>query len=311
MEFRRDTTCRPARVPRQLGALTQRNPGQSRDASEGRFAREAMLLFHALSAGLVTLPCRGSTMLSPPRATVHATMSVVSSWYDRGTRLSPAADALAVALAERKQVEMTAADAPAEWQQVEIAKVRLLAMCEAAGMGREVNRRAKVRPAIQALEDLNPTPRPLESPELLSGCWRLVFTTSDSILGLPRARPFRPRPGRILQSIGPDLSVVLNEEWVLQGALKNTARARLVPRDDGRTVDVSFDRFSIGWLRIPVPALAVGLRKDARTGRRVPPANPPRNAGVLETTFLDETLRISRGDKGNLFVLVRQGPSRV
>ena len=270
-----------------------------------------MLLFHALSAGLVTLPCRGSTMLSPPRATVHATMSVVSSWYDRGTRLSPAADALAVALAERKQVEMTAADAPAEWQQVEIAKVRLLAMCEAAGMGREVNRRAKVRPAIQALEDLNPTPRPLESPELLSGCWRLVFTTSDSILGLPRARPFRPRPGRILQSIGPDLSVVLNEEWVLQGALKNTARARLVPRDDGRTVDVSFDRFSIGWLRIPVPALAVGLRKDARTGRRVPPANPPRNAGMLETTFLDETLRISRGDKGNLFVLVRQGPSRV
>ena len=169
MEFRRDTTCRPPRVPRQLGALTQRNPGQSRDASEGRFAREAMLLFHALSAGLVTLPCRGSTMLSPPRATVHATMSVVSSWYDRGTRLSPAADALAVALAERKQVEMTAADAPAEWQQVEIAKVRLLAMCEAAGMGREVNRRAKVRPAIQALEDLNPTPRPLESPELLSG----------------------------------------------------------------------------------------------------------------------------------------------
>ena len=247
-------------------------------------------------------------MLSPPRATVHATMSVVSSWYDRGTRLSPAADALAE---RQQQVEMTAADAPAEWQQVEIAKVRLLAMCEAAGMGREVNRRAKVRPAIQALEALNPVPRPLESPELLSGCWRLVFTTSDSILGLPRARPFRPRPGRILQSIGPDLSVVLNEEWVLQGALKNTARARLVPRDDGRTVDVSFDRFSIGWLRIPVPALAVGLRKDGRTGRRVPPANPPRNAGVLETTFLDETLRISRGDKGNLFVLVRQGPSRV
>ena len=240
-------------------------------------------------------------LLSPPRATVHATMSAVSSWYDRGTRLSPAADAPT----EWQQVDMTAAYA------IEIAKVRLLAMCEAAGMGREVNRRTKVRPAIQALEALNPVPRPLESPELLSGCWRLVFTTSDSILGLPRARPFRPRPGCILQSIGPDLSVVLNEEWVLQGALKNTARARLVPRDDGRTVDVSFDRFSIGWMRIPVPALAVGLRKDGRTGRRVPPANPPRNAGVLETTFLDETLRISRGDKGNLFVLVRQGPSRV
>ena len=110
---------------------------------------------------------------------------------------------------------------------------------------------------------------------------------------------------------GAPLPISADHLAVVQGALKNTARARLVPRDDGRTVDVSFDRFSIGWLRIPVPALAVGLRKDARTGRRVPPANPPRNAGVLETTFLDETLRISRGDKGNLFVLVRQGPSRV
>ena len=251
-----------------------------------------IIAFSLIAMGLIRSPI---AMLSPTRATAQATMSGVSSWYDQGARLSPVAGA------------------PAEWQQVELAKVRLLAVCEAAGMGREVNRRAKVRTAIRALEALNPIPRPLESPELLSGCWRLVFTTSDSILGLPRARPFRPRAGRILQSIGPDLSVVLNEEWVLQGALKNTARAQLVPRDDGRTVDVSFDRFSIGWLRIPVPALAVGFRKDGRSGRRVPPANPQRggNAGVLETTFLDETLRISHGDKGNLFVLVRQGPSRV
>lgn len=177
-------------------------------------------------------------------------------------------------------------------------------------MGREVERRQTVREAIEALEALNPTPRPLDSPDLLCGCWRMVYTTSDSILGLTRKRPFRPKPDRILQSISPDLSVALNEEWVLQGALKNSARATLTARGDGRTVDVRFDRFGIGWLRIPVPAVAPGVRNDDE-GRPVPPAKPVRNQGVLETTFLDESLRVSRGDKGNLFVLVRQGPPRI
>ena len=36
-------------------------------------------------------------------------------------------------------------------------------------------------------------------------------------------------------------------------------------------------------------------RGSRRTGR-----------GELDTTYLDETLRVSRGDKGNLFVLTRE-----
>ena len=84
--------------------------------------------------------------------------------------------------------------------------------------------------------------------------------------------------------------MALNEEWVLGGLLRNSVRAELIPRDDGRTVDVQFKRFGIGWLRIPAPASA---------------------RGFLETTYLDADLRISRGDKGNLFVLVRDGESRI
>ena len=76
---------------------------------------------------------------------------------------------------------------------------------------------------------------------------------------------------------------------MLRGLLRNTVRATLEPREDGRTADVRFRRFGVGWLRIPAPASA---------------------RGVLETTFLDESLRVSRGDKGNLFVLVRVGASR-
>lgn len=66
----------------------------------------------------------------------------------------------------------------ASWQETTLAKARLLAACEAAAMGREVCRRAQVLECIEAVEPLNPTPRPLEAPELLSGCWRLVYTTS-------------------------------------------------------------------------------------------------------------------------------------
>jgi len=137
---------------------------------------------------------------------------------------------------------------------------------------------------------LNPTARPLEAPELLSGCWRLVYTTSDSILGTARPRPMKPQPDRILQSIDAASLSAKNEEWVLSGLLKNQVKAKLTPRDDGRTVDVQFKQFGIGWLRVPAPASA---------------------RGILETTYLDESLRVSRGDKGNLFVLVREGASRI
>ena len=178
----------------------------------------------------------------------------------------------------------------APWQELELAKGRLLAACDAAAMGYDAGRRASVEGRIEELEALNPTPRPLEAPGLLTGCWRLVYTTSDSILGTGRPRPFRPRSARILQSLDAAKLAAKNEEWVLGGLLKNQVRAELTPREDGRTVDVQFVRFGVGWLRIPAPASA---------------------RGVLETTYLDESLRISRGDKGNLFVLVRQGASRV
>ena len=76
---------------------------------------------------------------------------------------------------------------------------------------------------IEEAERLNPTPKPLEAPTLLSGCWRLVYTTSDSILGTTRKRPFKPDKARILQSIDAAKLAARNEEWVLGGLLKNQA----------------------------------------------------------------------------------------
>lgn len=47
-------------------------------------------------------------------------------------------------------------------------------------------------------------------------------------------------------------------------------------------VKVFFKQFEIGKLKIKAPASAVG---------------------ALDITYLDPTLRLSRGDKGNIFVL--------
>uniref|UniRef100_A0A7S3K0C3 Plastid lipid-associated protein/fibrillin conserved domain-containing protein n=1 Tax=Aureoumbra lagunensis TaxID=44058 RepID=A0A7S3K0C3_9STRA len=171
---------------------------------------------------------------------------------------------------------------------VDEMKTQLLEQCEACDMGRKVELRPLVEEKLEALEALNPTPRPLEAPDLLTACWVLKYTTADSILGTSRLRPFRPRP-RILQSIDAKNLRAKNEEWLLLGALRNSVVADLEPRDDGQTIDVQFRRFGIGWLRIRAP-------KSAR--------------GFLNTTFLDHDLRISRGDRGNIFILQRDGPPR-
>lgn len=221
---------------------------------------------------------------------MHLRFQIMSRWWF--VAALPCAAALSVApcarphpMARHHPMMLTQ-----DSQLVEVAKTRLLAACQAAAGGRDVERRASVLACIEEVEALNPTPQPLACPKLLSGCWRLVYTTSDSILGTARQRPFKPDYTRILQSIDAEKLAAKNEEWVLGGLLKNQVRAELTPREDGKTVDVQFKRFGIGWLRVPAPASA---------------------RGVLETTFLDDSLRISRGDKGNLFCLVRVGASRV
>ena len=136
-------------------------------------------------------------------------------------------------------------------------RIRLIAEAREAKQGRDKKMHGTVLSHVEALEKENPTPKPNESP-LLSGRWRLVFTTSESILGTRRMRPFRPRR-RILQDINAGKLTAKNEEWVLGGLLRNSVRAKLEPRDDGATVDVIFKRFGIGWLKLPAPKSARGV----------------------------------------------------
>ncbi|KAL5789824.1 hypothetical protein ACOSQ2_004712 [Xanthoceras sorbifolium] len=126
------------------------------------------------------------------------------------------------------------------------------------------------------LEQVNPTKAPLKS-DLLNGKWELIYTTSQSILQTQRPKFLRSTTN--YQAINADTLRAQNmESW----PFFNQVTADLTPLNS-KKVAVKFDYFKIAGL-IPIKA-------------------PGRARGELEITYLDEELRISRGDKGNLFIL--------
>ncbi|RDX71547.1 putative plastid-lipid-associated protein 4, chloroplastic [Mucuna pruriens] len=132
------------------------------------------------------------------------------------------------------------------------------------------------------LEAVSPIKEPLKS-NLLDGKWELIYTTSQSILQIKRPKLLRSATN--YQAINVDTLRAQNmESW----PFFNQVTADLTPLSP-KKVAVKFDTFKIGGL-IPIKA-------------------PGRARGELEITYLDEELRVSRGDKGNLFILKMVDPS--
>ncbi|WCJ18258.1 Plastid-lipid associated protein PAP / fibrillin family protein [Euphorbia peplus] len=139
-----------------------------------------------------------------------------------------------------------------------------------------------VEQIVRELEAVNPTKEPLKS-SFINGKWELIYTTSVSILQTNRPKLLRSRTN--YQAINVDTLKAQNmESW----PFFNQVTADLTPLN-ARKVAVKFDFFKIGGL-IPVKA-------------------PDTAVGELEITYLDDELRISRGDKGNLFILKMIDPS--
>ena len=165
--------------------------------------------------------------------------------------------------------------------------------------------------AVSRLEDRNPTPRPIEATELLEGNWRLLYTTSNSLLTFGR---FPPLPlGQIYQCVRTSSAKIYNIAEVselpfLEGLVSVTARFE--PVSDAR-VNVKFERSIIGLRRLIGYRSPSDFIRDIEAGKKFFPAvdfgiESRDQQGWLDVTYLDNDLRIGRGNEGSVFVLTKE-----
>ncbi len=168
----------------------------------------------------------------------------------------------------------------------------------------------RVLSAIQQLEDHNPTPNPLEAKELLEGDWRLLYTTSKGILGLDRFPLFKL--GQIYQCIRTAEARVYNVAEVsglpwLEGIVSVAARFEPVSE---RRINVIFERSIIGLQRLLGYNSPSKFIAELEQGKKFPPLDfsieNREQKGWLDITYLDEDMRVGRGNEGNVFVLAKE-----
>ena len=175
------------------------------------------------------------------------------------------------------------------------------------GLQLSENQRKAIFSAVAYLEELNHNSSPNDTPELLDGNWLLLFTTSQELLGIDRFPLYKL--GNIYQCLRVAEGKIFNVAEIkglplLSGIVSVCANFTVV---DEKRVKVNFERLVAGsqnligyrnvdsfidTLQSPKKLFAIDFqikREDQK--------------GWLETTYLDQDLRIGRGNEGNLFVL--------
>lgn len=169
--------------------------------------------------------------------------------------------------------------------------------------------RLAILSAIAQLEDRNPTPRPIEALDLLEGDWRLVYTTSRGILGIEQV-PFL-KLGQVYQSIRALEAKIYNIAEVygvpfLEGIVSVAARFKPISE---KRVDVKFERSILGLQRLISYQTPDHFIHQIESGQKLAAIDfnldNRDQQGWLDTTYLDEDMRIGRGNEGSVFVLTK------
>ena len=176
------------------------------------------------------------------------------------------------------------------------------------GLATSQDAQREIEHAIAQLESQNPTAAPLES-EYLMGDWRLLYTTSQGILGLDRI-PWTDL-GEVYQCLRGDRLYNVAETRSALGILGVVAVGATYTVVSPVRVQVQFRRSILGLqgalgyrsvtefverLERGSRLLAIDLPIPAREGSAL---------GWLDVTYLDAKLRIGRGNEGSVFVLVK------
>ena len=163
--------------------------------------------------------------------------------------------------------------------------------------------------AIARLEDRNPTPRPVEAGDLLDGNWRLLYTTSKGLLNIDQLPLLKL--GQIYQCIRVKTKSVYNIAEIyglpyFEGLV--SVAARFEPTSD-RRVEVKFERSIFGLQRLIGYQSPEDLIQQIETGKKFAAIDISLDSreqqGWLDITYLDDDLRIGRGNEGSVFVLTK------
>jgi hypothetical protein len=163
--------------------------------------------------------------------------------------------------------------------------------------------------AIAQLEDHNPTPQPFAAVDLLDGNWRLLYTTSQELLRIDRFPLLKL--GQIYQYIRAKTATLYNIAEIyglpyLEGLVSVVARFEPVSE---RRVNVRFERSIIGLQRLVNYRSPNYFIEQIEAGQKFPAIDfnitAREQRGWLEITYLDDDLRIGRGNEGNVFVLTK------
>ncbi len=171
------------------------------------------------------------------------------------------------------------------------------------------NDQKEILAAIAQLEDYNPNLRPLEAKELLNGNWRLLYTTSQELLRIDNF-PFL-KLGDIYQCIRVEDTAIYNIAEVyglpfLEGIVSVVAQFEVVSE---KRVNVKFNRSIFGLQSLIGYQSPNNLIAEIESGKKFTAVDfdiqNREQKGWLDITYLDEDLRIGRGNKGSLFVLIK------
>lgn len=177
------------------------------------------------------------------------------------------------------------------------------------GISASAEERRAILAAATRLEERNPTPEPTEAGDLLNGDWRLLYTTSTELLGIDRFPLLDLGP--IYQCIRLEGSRVYNiaetcSPLSLDGLVSVVAQFEVV---SGQRLNVNFERAVFGLQRLAGYRAPSTWIETLDTGRRLPAIDfqikRREQPGWIDITYLDEELRINRGNAGSLFVLQR------
>ncbi|CAA7031010.1 unnamed protein product [Microthlaspi erraticum] len=278
-------------------------------------------------------------MSSICRRPVLSTRGIAVSRADFRARATDAEDEWGSDLVETGSATLMAEEAIEAVEETERLKRTLVDSLYGTdrGLNASSETNAEIGDLITQLESKNPTPAPTEALFLLNGKWILAYTSFVGLFPL-LSRGIVPlvKVDEISQTIDSDNFTVQNSVR-FAGPLATTSistNAKFEIRSPKR-VQFKFEQGVIGTPQLtdsieipeyvevlgqkidlnPIRGLLTSVQDTASSVARTISSQPPLKFSLpgdnaeswLLTTYLDKDIRISRGDGGSVFVLIKEG----